>query len=161
MTLTEQLKRTRKALLPGWVGSKLEPWCRDERGRRVHHADEGVHTFSVMGALQLHGELEPALEFLGRIVSPGLAALRDFEAAHPYEQVASIAYDSERDWMAPLEERPTAYEQLEAEWYALQHRAAGEPLGFQWWLIQEGRTVDDVLRVLTTAVVRSAREKCT
>lgn len=148
--MIQQLKRARQALATGWVGPKLEPWCRDERGRRVHFADEAVHTYSVFGALQLGGELGPALELLGRVVSPGVAAFHDFCAGFTVEQLRGIEWDE-----------PETFEALEAQWWQLQVRAAGEFMSFTGWLCQATRTAEDVLRVFTTAALRSAREKRT
>lgn len=137
----------------GWVGPDKEPWCRDSRGRRVHHSDEGVYLFSLCGALQLGGPLEPALELLGRIVSPALAVLRDFEAARTVEQLFAIEWDAVRDPVT----RDTEFQQLEAQWWQLQVRALDEPLTFGGWLTEPGRTREDVLRVLNTAVMRSPK----
>lgn len=146
----------------GWVGPDKEPWCRDSAGRRVHHTDEGVYLFSVSGALQLAGaDVEAVLAQLGRVVSPALAALRDFEAARTVEQLFAIRWDDEHDWLARLEDGPSEFQRLEERWWQLQVRALDEPLTFGGWLTESGRTREDVLRVFTTAALRSSREKRT
>lgn len=142
----------------GWVGPDKEPWCRDSRGRRVHHSDEGVYLFSLCGALQLGGPLKPALELLGRVVSPALAALRDFENARTYEELAAIRWNDGRDLFRQPEDGPGEFQQLEEQWWQLQVRALDEHLTFGGWLTERSRTREDVLRVLNTAVMRSPKE---
>jgi hypothetical protein len=139
----------------GWVGAKLEPWCRDGRGRRVHHADEAVHTFSLCGALQLYGQLEPAWELLGRVVSPGLARLADFVDANASAPFVPELGDFEPSGAFELESP------AERTWWQLQAAADGEFLSFTGWLLEHGRTREDLLRTLLTAAARSTREKRT
>lgn len=150
--MIKELKAAKKLLLKcGWVGPQLEPWCRDRRGRPVHHTDEAVQTFSCTGALQLAGApLEPALELLGRVVSPALAQLRELESRYTLDELLDLLLEDER--------RRPCFLELDAEWWALQHRAVGEFLSFGGWLVQRDRTRDDVLRVFSTAVLRSSRE---
>jgi hypothetical protein len=150
-----ELKQARRHLeRSGWVGPALEPWCRDSRGRPVHHSDEGVQTFSCSGALQLAGaDVGEAFELLGRIVSPSLATLRAFEAKYSFEELLDLLHEDERP-------RP-CYLELEAEWFALHERAVGDFLTFGGWLVQDHRKPKDVLRAFSAAVTRSAREPCT
>lgn len=130
----------------GWVGPLLEPWCRDSRRRPVHHTDEGVQTFSLSGALQLYGGLDAAWELLGRIVSPELARLEEHVGRYSLDELHAL--------------EPEDYGPLDAKWWQLQASAGGEYLSFGGWLVQPNRTREDVLRVLTSACLRSARE-CT
>lgn len=143
--MRQQLLSARRLLeRNGWVGPQLEPWCRDERGRAVHHGDEGVHTFSVCGALQVHGALEPAWELLGRVVSPELARLEDLVGRYTCDELLAL----------PVIE----YAELNWTWRQLQFAAGGTYLSFGGWLCQLDRTREDLLRVFTTAILRSARE---
>lgn len=158
--MKEQLLKARRLLAKcGWVGPMCEPWCRDHRGRAVHHQDEAVQTFSVSGALQVHGELAPPWELLGRVVSPRLAALNDYVAAHQVDP-ERLVWGGDWDGQAWT---GTQWVDVEADgrWWQLQVAAAGEYLTFGGWLVQPPRTGDDVLRVFTTAVLRSARENRT
>lgn len=146
--MKQQLLSARRLLEKcGWVGPKLEPWCRDSRGRAVHHTDEGVQTFSCGGALQLYGEFEPAWAYLGRVTSPELARLEDFVAQYSHEDISAL--------------EPGEFLVADWKWRQLAYAAGGSYLNFGGWLCQLDRTREELLRVFTTAVLRSTREKCT
>lgn len=151
--MIQQIKRARRTLAEnGWVGPQLEPWCRDGQRRKVHHHDEGVRTFSVSGALQLFGELAPAWQHLGRLVSPGVGALGDFLGERSFEETClELRREQDAAWPEVVDSA------LEEKWWQLQVRAAGEYLDFGGWLVESGRTVDEVLRVFTTAALRARR----
>jgi hypothetical protein len=148
--MTPQLKVARRLIdRCGWVGPALEPWCRDSRGRPVHHSDEAVQTFSCSGALQLAGaDVDAAFELLGQVVSPSLATLRAFEAKYSLDELLDLLHEDESP-------RP-CYLELEAHWFALHERAVGDFLTFSGWLVQEHRKPKDVLRAFSAAVTRSA-----
>ena len=156
-----QLKLARVALqLHGWVGSVHEPWCLDSGGRRVPFDDEGLHRYSVAGALQEQGVREEGLELLHRIVAPRLTALNDYvEEYRPGEATLTECYDAFQHSELTAAKAPSLWVDLGAEekWWRLQAAAKGEYMSAIDWLQESGRTLADVLDRFTEMIKRSKK----
>lgn len=121
----------------GWVGPAGEPLCRTAGGSPCSESEEGVAKLSVFGALQLSGAYPEGWRALEAVVAPAQAELDRFLAGVDLERVDEARV---------------------REFHRLCRAAAGEP-HLQAWLQVPKRTAEDVLRVFTTAVLRSPREK--
>lgn len=156
-----ELKRARELIASnGWVGVEREPWCRDSRGRPVHHHDDGVVRYSVSGALQAQGPrtLESAWALFARAVSPNLARLNDFLDAY-VTGPKTECYDSMRYSELTAAKAPGIWVDLagDARLSELEAACEGEFFKFSDWLIQSGRTVEDVLGVFVAAIKASKK----
>lgn len=128
------LKRARQLLATsGWSGPEADPLCLATGGRHCFEYDEGVRTFSVMGALIETGAWPEGWHTIEAVVSPAHAALNRFEA------------DVEK--VTPAQVR---------EFHRLCKLAVGEP-DLQTWLQVPERTNGEVLRAFVRAIERSKK----
>lgn len=156
-----ELKKARHLLASnGWVGVDLEPWCRDARGKPVHHHSDGVVKYSVSGALQCQGPnvLERAWELFGQVVAPNLARFNAWLQGYKRGPLTDC-YDGDEYSPLTAHAAPSIWVDLagEARHFELLSACDGEFYSFGHWLTQSGRTAEDVLGVFTAAIRTSKK----
>lgn len=149
-----ELKRARQLVAGGWnepfcLGRGIGLWDLDLRPENPTHPflshqtdklvvnwdDESVHTFSVAGALQAAGAWPEGWDLLESVISPATCALRDF--------------------LQSVKKGELSKEQAR-HIVQLCKAGVGEP-HLQQWLQEQGRTLDQVLKIFNTAILRLGR----
>lgn len=132
MTLFEVLAKARACLQGGWT----EPFCLTRQGRICGHNDEGVHLFSVSGAVACYATSEQhdqALDLLEVLVDPGYAAANLATLRYNRTRLAVDAYAARAAW-AMISSR--------------------EIFGLASWLEKEGRKLEEVIRLFDRAIAK-------